>query len=147
MPRAKIKDAPQTAQQSGGVISASHKAIQAPPRGHPALPLTKRQLRDWAGRLTIFLCATLAVLVWFSIFIPIQKTLRLGRASGSLTHQVIRLKEAAFFPAKAIRLSKHSKSHQTFKGLSSPPTPPGEGSNVGSCLPPSTLKALDTNRS
>lgn len=91
------------------------------------------------------LCATLAVLVWFSTFISIQKTLCQAHTSGSLTHRVISVREAVSFPAKAIRLRQHSKSHQTFKGLSNPPTPPGEGSTVGSCLLPSTVKALDTS--
>lgn len=37
--REKIKGALWTAQESGGVISASQEGIQAPPQGHPALPL------------------------------------------------------------------------------------------------------------
>lgn len=43
--------------------------------------------------------------------------------------------------------SKPSQSLQTFRRFSSHPTHPGEGSNVGLCLLPSTVKALDTSRS
>lgn len=127
----------------GGVTSASH---QGTPR--VTQPFRYRQPAPSPGRMPdLFLCVASAVLVCFSIFIPIQKTLCLAHASGSLPHPVIRLEEAAASPAKAIWLRKPSKSHQTFKGLSSPPTAPGEGSSVGSCLLPSAAKALDTNRS